>query len=130
MMQKIQWSEHDESIIECWKSLRSGLRMFLHAVSTVIDILVELFSSMDLAKVANTRHDVFKMGWKEPDFQSTSVCDLQTRRTIINPERFLYSRANMNSNPIEEENRLHVLGVSEQETEKIIGNCGKINCSN
>ena len=26
---------------------------------------------------------------------------------IINPERFLYSRANMNLNPIEEENRLH-----------------------
>ena len=58
------------------------------------------------------------------------MCDLQTRRTIINPERFLYSRANMNPNPIEEENRFHVLGVLEQETEKIIGNCGKINCSN
>ena len=37
-MQKIQWSEHDQSIIECWKSLRSGLRMFLHALSTAIDI--------------------------------------------------------------------------------------------
>ena len=36
------------------------------------------------------------------------LCDLQTRRTIINPERFLYSRANMNPNSIEEENRLHV----------------------
>ena len=58
---------------------------------------------MDLSKVANERHDAFKMGWKEPDFWSTSVCDLQTRRTIINPERFLYSRANMNPNPIEDE---------------------------
>ena len=106
-MQQIQWSEHDESIIECWKSLRSGLRMFLHAVSTAIDILVEHFSSMDLAKVVNKRHDAFKMGWKEPDFWSTSVHDLQTRRTIINSERFLYSRANMNQSPIEEENRLH-----------------------
>ena len=106
-MQQIQWSEHDKSITECWKSLRSGLRMFLHAVSTAIDILVEHFSSMDLAKVANKRHDAFKMGWKEPDFRSTSVCDLQTRRMIISPERFLYSRANMNLNPIEEENRLH-----------------------
>ena len=73
MMQQIQWSEHDKSIIECWKLLRSGLRMFLHAVSTVIDILVEHFSSVDLAKVTNTRHNVFKMGWKEPDFWSTSV---------------------------------------------------------
>ena len=61
-MQKIQWSEHDESIIECWKSLRSGLRMFLHAVSTAIDILVEHFSSMDFAKVTNMRNDAFKMG--------------------------------------------------------------------
>ena len=107
MMQKIQWSEHDESIIECWKSLRSGLRMFLHAVSTAIDILVEHFSSMDFAKVTNMRHDAFKMGWKESDFRSTSVRDLQTRRMIIKPERFLYSRANMNPNPIEDEDRLH-----------------------
>ena len=81
--------------------------MFLHAVSTAIDILVEHFSSMDLAKVTNKRHDTFKLGWKEPDFWSTSVCDLQTRRTIINPERFLYSRANMNPNSIEVENRFH-----------------------
>ena len=81
--------------------------MFLHAVSTAIDILVEHFSSMDLAEVANKRHDAFKMGWKEPDFWSTTVRNLQTRRTIINPERFLYSGANMNPNPIEDENRLH-----------------------
>ena len=59
MMQQIQWSEHDQAIIECWKLLRSGLRMFLHAVSTAIDILVEHFSSMDLA---NKRHDAFKLG--------------------------------------------------------------------
>ena len=79
--------------------------MFLHAVSTTIDILVEHFNSIDLAKVANKRHNAFKMGWKEPDFLYTSVRDLQTRRAIINPERFLYSRAN--PNPIEDENRLH-----------------------
>ena len=134
--------------------------MFLHAVSTAIDILVEYFSFKDLVKVTNKRHDTFKMGWKEPDFRSTSVCDLQTRRTIINPERFLYSRANMNPNPIEE-NRLHaemeggyivILRDSMSPTvraamekrlnfhrecqeknkrqKKIIGNCGKINCSN
>ena len=35
MMEKIQWSEHDPSIMESWKSLRSGLRMFLPAVSTL-----------------------------------------------------------------------------------------------
>ena len=50
-MEKIQWSEHDPSIMECWKSLRSGLRMFLHVVSNATDILVEHFSSMDLAKL-------------------------------------------------------------------------------
>ena len=107
-MEKIQWSEHDPSIMECWKSLRSGLRMFLHAVSNAIDILVEHFSSMDLAKVTKKRDDAFRMGWREPDFLSTSVSDdLKTRRMIINPERFLYSRANMNPNPIEVENRFH-----------------------
>ena len=53
MMEKIQWSEHDPSIMESWKSLRSGLRMFLYAVSNAIDILVEHFSSIDLAKTGN-----------------------------------------------------------------------------
>ena len=72
-VQKIQWSEHDQSIMECWKSLRSGLRIFLHAVSNAIDILVEHFSSMDLVKVAKKRDDTFRMGWKEPDFLSISV---------------------------------------------------------
>ena len=106
-MLKIQWSEHDHSIMECWKSLRSGLRMFLHAVSNAIDILVGHFSSINLAKVADKRHNAFQMGWREPDFLSTSVCNLKTRRMIINPERFLYSSANMNPNPIELENRFH-----------------------
>ena len=93
--------------MECWKSLRSGIRMFLHLLSNAIDILVEHFSSIDLAKVTNKRHNAFQMGWREPDFLSTSVHDLKTRRMIINPERFLYSRANMNPNPIEVENRFH-----------------------
>ena len=84
-----------------------GLRMFLHAVSNAIDILVEHFSSINLAKVTNKRHKAFQMGWREPDFLSTSVCDLKIRRMIINPERFLYSSANMNPNPIELENRFH-----------------------
>ena len=33
--------------------------------------------------------------------------NLKTRRMIINLERFLYSRANMNPNAIELENRFH-----------------------
>ena len=33
--------------------------------------------------------------------------NLKTRRMIINPERFLYSRANINPNAIEVENRFH-----------------------
>ena len=64
--------------------------MFLHVVSNAIDILVEHFSSINLAKVTNKRHNAFQMGWREPDFLSTSVHDLKTRRMIINPERFLY----------------------------------------
>ena len=31
----------------------------------------------------------------------------KTRRMIMNPERFLYSKANMNPNPIEVDNRFH-----------------------
>ena len=87
--------------MESWKSLRSGLRMFLHVVSNAIDYLVKHFSLMDLAKVIKKRDNAFSMGWKELEFMSTSVSDLKTRRMIINLESFLYSRANMNPNPIE-----------------------------
>ena len=72
-MEKIEWSEYDTSIMESWKSVRSGLRMFLHAVSSATDILVEHVSSIDLEKVTIKRAKAFSIGWKEPDFLSTSV---------------------------------------------------------
>ena len=81
--------------------------MFLYAVSNAIDILVKHFSSIDLAKVTNKRADAFRMGCREPDFLFTCVHKLKTKRMIINPQRFLYSRANMNLNAIELENRFH-----------------------
>ena len=37
----------------------------------------------------------------------TDECGFQTKRMIINPERFLYSRANMHPNVIELLNRFH-----------------------
>ena len=103
--ENIQLREHDPSIIASWKSLRSGLRRFLYAVSNVIDILVEHFSSLDLEKVANKRVEAWEKGWREPDFMFTNQRGLQTKRPIINPEGFLYSRANMNPNAIELLNR-------------------------
>ena len=99
MVEKIQWSEYDPSIMECWKSLMQ------YVVSNAIDILVEHFSSINLAKVTNKRANAFSMGWREPDFLFTGVCELKTKRIIINPARFLYSRANMHLYAIERENR-------------------------
>ena len=72
-MEEIQWSEHDPSIMESWKSLRFGLRMLSHAVSNAIDILVEHFSLMDLPKVTKKRDNAFSMGWRELEFMFTSV---------------------------------------------------------
>ena len=88
-----------------WKSLRSGLRRFLYAVSNATDILVEHFSSLNLEKVGHMRAEAWEKGWWEPDFMFTDQRGLQTKRTIINPERFLYSRANMNPNAIKLLNR-------------------------
>ena len=35
------------------------------------------------------------MGWKEPEFRMTTVCDLQTKREIQNPDRFIHCKAIM-----------------------------------
>ena len=61
-----------------------------------IDILTEHFSSLDLNDVRRRRNISFAKGWKEPEYRTTTVRDLQTKRQITNPERFLYCRANMN----------------------------------
>ena len=47
------------------------------------------------------------MGWREPDFLFTGVCELQTKRKIENLQRFVYSKANMNPDAIELENKFH-----------------------
>ena len=35
------------------------------------------------------------MGWKEPEFRMTTVRDLQTKREIENPDRFIHCKATM-----------------------------------
>ena len=102
-----KWSEHDVSIMASWKSLRSELKKFLYAVSDAIDILVEHLSSMDLEEVTNKRAEAFTMGWRDPDFLFTGVCELQTKRKIENPQRFVHSKANMNPDAIEYDSKYH-----------------------
>ena len=88
--------EHDGRMITAWQSLRSEPRLFIRAVMDSIDILTEHFSSLDLNDVRRRRNISFAKGWKEPEYRTTTVRDLQTKRQITNPERFLYCRANMN----------------------------------
>ena len=61
--------------------------MFLCTVSDAIDIFVEHFSSLDLTKVKTKRAESFTL--------------------ILNPERFLYSKATMEWDAIESEDKLH-----------------------
>ena len=88
--------ERDGRMIEAWKSLRSEPRLFIRAVMDSIDILTEHFGSLDLYDVRRRRNISFNKGWKEPEYRTTTVRDLQTKREIIDPERFLYCPANMN----------------------------------
>ena len=96
-------------------------------------------------KVTHKRAEAWEKGWREPDFLFTDQCVLQTNRLIINPERFLYSRANMNPNAIELLNRDDTQPEQEVWREewlmtrsarkgtkgrKNLGNCRKINCCN
>ena len=86
--------EHDVRVIGLWTSLRSEPRLFIKAVMD--SILAEHFGSLNLVDVRRKRNNAFIKGWKEPEYRTTTVCDLQTKRDIPNPERFLYCQANMN----------------------------------
>ena len=47
------------------------------------------------------------MGCREPDFLFINVCELQTKREIKEPKRFLYSKATMEPDAIESEDKFH-----------------------
>ena len=69
--------------------------MFIHAVMHAIDILAEHFPTLDLKDVKRKCNKAFNMGWKEPEFRMTTVHDLQTKREIENPDRFIHCKATM-----------------------------------
>ena len=80
--------------------------MFLYAVSDAIDILVAHFSSLDLTKFESKGAKSFSVGRREPGFLFTNVHELQTKREIIEPQRFLYSKAMMEPDT-KSDNELH-----------------------
>ena len=82
--------ESDPEILNAWKELHGEPKMFIHAVMHAIDILAEHFSLLDLKDVKRKRNKAFNMGWKEPEFRMTTVCDLQTKREIQNLDRFIH----------------------------------------
>ena len=50
---------------------------------------------MDLKDVKRKRNKAFNIGWKEPEFRTTTVRDLQTKREIQNLDRFIHCKATM-----------------------------------
>ena len=100
--------EHDGCILRAWRSLHSEQRLFIKAVMDSIDILTEHFDSLNLYDVRRRCNISFNKGWKEPEFRTTTVHDLQTKRPITNPERFLYCHATMHPEwTAEFENKFH-----------------------
>ena len=87
--------ESDPQILKAWAELCGEPKMFIHAVMHAIDILAEHFSTLDLKDVKRKHNKAFNMGWKEPEFRMTIVHDLQTKREIQNPDRFIHYKATM-----------------------------------
>ena len=87
--------ESDPQILQAWAELCREPKMFIHAVMHAIDILAEYFSTLDLKAVKRKCNKTFNMGWKEPEFRMTTVRDLQTKREIENPDRFIHCKATM-----------------------------------
>ena len=100
--------EMDDDIMGAWKHLRAEPKMFIHAVMHAVDILAEHFSSIDLKEVKRNRNKAFNKGWKEPEFRTTTVRDLQTKREIQNLDRFIHCKATMEPQvPGAREDQLH-----------------------
>ena len=101
--------ECDACIIRLWQSLCSKPRLFIKAVMDSVDILAEHFGSLNLIDVRRKHNNAFNKGWKEPEYRTTTVRDLQTKREILNPERFLYCQATINPEwtPCEFEDKFH-----------------------
>ena len=100
--------EMDDDIMEAWHDLHAEPKMFIHAVMHAVDILAEHFSSLDLKEVKRKRNKAFNKGWKEPEFRTTTVRDLQTKREIQNPDRFIHCKATMEPQvPGAREDQLH-----------------------
>ena len=87
--------ESDPQILKAWAELCGEPKMFIHAVMHAIDILAEHFSTLDLKDVKRKCNKAFNMGWKEPEFRMMTVCDLQTKREIQNPDRFIHCKVTM-----------------------------------
>ena len=87
--------EMDPDILNAWEELCREPKMFINAVMHAIDILAEHFSTLDLKDVKRKCNKAFNMGWKEPEFRMTTVHDLQTKREIQNPDRFIHCKATM-----------------------------------
>ena len=58
-----------------------------------VGILAEHFSSLDLKDVKRKCNKAFNKEWKEPEYRMMTVHDLQTKREIQNPDRFLFCKA-------------------------------------
>ena len=87
--------EQDPDILKAREDLRGEPKMFIHAVMHAVDILAEHFSTLDLKDVQRKCNKAFNVGWKEPEFRMTTVCALQTKREIQNPDRFIHCKATM-----------------------------------
>ena len=87
--------EMDPDILNAWEELCREPKMFINAVMHAIDILAEHFSTLDLKDVKRKCNKAFNMGWKEPEFRTTTVHDLQTKREIQNLDRFIHCKATM-----------------------------------
>ena len=81
--------EMDPGILKAWEDLHGEPKMFIHAVMHAVDIFE------DLKDVKRKHNKAFNIRWKEPEFRMMTVCDLQTKRKIENPDRFIHCKATM-----------------------------------
>ena len=90
-----------------WNSLRSELKNSCMQCQMQLTFWLNTLLPSISQKSKIREPQSFTMGWKESDFLSANVHELQTKRHIENSERFLNSKANMELNAIESEDKHH-----------------------
>ena len=89
------FEETDENVLKIWGKLQSEMRGFIGVMFTVVDIICEALSEMDINAISQNCNAAYNSGLVEPNFTTGDISELKSRQHIDNQEQYIYCRKTM-----------------------------------